>query len=321
MRVQKQSFVGDEVDRALQREQMYLVEQKPRRRVGMHGHNCIELSYITEGEVVHTLDGRQTLLRAGDYVIVDYGSVHAYDTPAQSDGYANIDCLFFPEILDPALAGAKSLRAVLEHYLIHFSPEAMLENPARMVFHDTDGRIRALLSRMEAELSGAEAGYGEMLRCYLAELLLLTVRKIAAEPGIGRGEISMYVSRYVAKHYAEPLTLSQIAARMGYSLPYVSQKFREESGISFMEYLQKYRVMRACRLLMSSRAPLAQIAESVGYADVKFFAGLLRRYTGLCSGDLRRGHADYTRRDEPAHAQQPRRERERNNHNQEEQTT
>ena len=75
---------------------------------------------------------------------------------------------------------------------------------------------------------------------------------------------------------------------MNYSLPYISKRFKDDTGITFVKYLQNYRVMQGCRLLTSSRRSLAEIAEKVGYKDVKFFSSLVKKMTGLSPADFRR---------------------------------
>jgi len=272
------------------REKLLIMEQLGQRTVGMHDHSFLELTYILRGTVEHTLDGQTTVLQEGDYLIVDYGSRHSYQAISQN-GYDNLDCLFVPELLDPILKGTKSLRTLLEHYLLHFNMQALVQNPAHMVFHDHSGRILELLRRMQEESEKREAGYTELLRCYLIEILLLTMRHLEDAPAAATGpDISAFLTAYVAEHYMEPLTLQALAARLNYSLPYVSKRFKEDTGVSFVHYLQNYRVMQGCRLLTSSRRTLAEITEMVGYRDVKFFSALVKRMTGLSPADFRRQH-------------------------------
>ena len=165
----------------LERDACVLWEHRGVRDVDVHSHEFLELSYILNGSVEHTLDGTTEILRAGDYLIVDYGSCHSY-VGNEGGRFDNIDCLFLPALLDPALEGTKSLRAVLEHYLLHFDPMALVQNPAHMVFHDHSGRILELLRRMQEESEKREAGYTELLRCYLIEILLLTMRHLEDAP-------------------------------------------------------------------------------------------------------------------------------------------
>lgn len=291
MLLQEKEFQWDRILPILSAEKIYLTTHIGQRNVSMHDHSFLELTYILRGSAEHTLDGQTTTLREGDYLIVDYGSRHAYRS-VESGGYDNLDCLFLPELLDPILKGTKSLRTLLEHYLLHFNMQALVQNPAHVVFHDETGRIRELLCRIEEEIKQWQAGYTELIRCYLIEILLFTMRQLddAAAAATGQ-DFSAFLTAYVAEHYMEPLTLQSLADRLNYSLPYISKRFKEDVGVSFVRYLQNYRVMQGCRLLTSSRHSLAQITEMVGYHDVKFFSELVKRMTGLSPSDFRRQHA------------------------------
>ena len=288
MSVEQKKLRLDKILPVLEKEKIVMKWNERMRSVAEHDHSFLELTYIFSGEVEHTLNGQITHLVPGDYLIVDHGSIHSYKTLSK-DGYDNLDCLFRPELLDPSLKGFSTLRSVLEHYLLHFNIQALTQNPARMVFHDENGRIKEILCRMDEEAREKEAGYTELLRCYLIEILLLTMRKLDDAQALATGQdISAFLSLYVAEHYMEELTLCDLAARLNYSLPYVSKRFKEDTGVNFVRYLQNYRVMQGCRLLVSSDRTLSEIAEMVGYHDVKFFSGLIKRETGLSPSEYRR---------------------------------
>ena len=273
----------------LKKDKFYIITHRKYKEVPMHSHSFLELSYIIGGTIEHNLDGQITTLSPGDYLIVDYGSKHSYKS-LDGTNIENIDCLFLPELLDPILKGTKSLRMLLEHYLLHFNTQAFLENPARIVFHDETGRILEILTRMEAEFSKKEAGYPELLRCYLIEILILTIRKLEDAEALATGQdISAFLTAYVAEHYMEEkLTLCDLAERLRYSLPYVSKRFKDDTGVNFVRYLQNYRVTQGCRLLISSDHTVPEVAEMVGYRDVKFFSQLVKRETGLSPSEYRK---------------------------------
>ena len=265
-----------------------ILQRHTMRETGAHDHCFLELTYILRGPVEHTRDGKSEILESGDYFIVDYGSTHSYRALGGGT-FENLDCLFLPELLDPVLRGTKSLRSCLEHYLLRFQMRALVKNPAHLTFHDEGGTVRDLLRKMEREAATAAPGYLEFLRCYLLEILLHTMRKIEGAENARSGEgISAYISRYVEEHYREEISLAALAEAMHYSLPYVSRRFREETGVSFVRYLQSFRVMQGCRLLASGDRTLAEISEAVGYSDVKFFSSLVRRETGLSPSDFRK---------------------------------
>jgi hypothetical protein len=96
----------------LKRDKIMLESHVDQKSVSMHNHAFLELTYVQKGTVEHILDGQKTVLREGDYFIVDYGSRHCYRT-IDGKGFDNLDCLFLPELLDPFLKGAESLRVIL----------------------------------------------------------------------------------------------------------------------------------------------------------------------------------------------------------------
>ena len=163
---EKKEFHWDSIAAHLDAEKFLLVPHVGQKSVSMHDHFFLELTYILDGTAEHNLDGQVTTLRAGDYLIVDYGSRHSYRALSEG-GYDNLDCLFLPELVDPVLKGTKNLRTLLEHYILYFNIGALVQNPAHMVFHDEDGRILALLESIRNEQKHHRAGYTELVRCYL----------------------------------------------------------------------------------------------------------------------------------------------------------
>jgi AraC-like DNA-binding protein/quercetin dioxygenase-like cupin family protein len=269
-------------------EKVRVISHPNLRSVAAHSHLFFELTYILRGSVEHTVDGKVNRLSAGDYFLVDYGSVHAYRT-AKGESFENLDCLFLPELLDPSLKGRESLSELFEHYLLNFNLQVLSQNPAQMVFHDEDGSILKLLRCIGREEEGRAAGYTEMIRCYLIEILLLTLRRLEnATAASGAQKVSSYLCAWVSKHYMDEVSVTELAAQMNYSVPYVSRRFKEEMGMTFVRYLQDYRVKQAARLLLAGKTPVSQVAEQVGYRDVKFFSRVFKTYTGHSPAAFRR---------------------------------
>ena len=277
---------------ALNEKKFYVLHHPCLKSVSAHSHLFFELTYVLNGTVEHTIDGRTGILQAGDYFLVDYGSIHAYRTP-DNTSFSNVDCLFLPELLDPSLKGKESLRDVFEHYLVNFNMHVLERNPSQMVFHDQDGKILKLLELIQREASNQLPGYIEMIRCYLVEVLLLTIRDIKdASIAFGTQKLSTYLTGYVSKHYAEQISLTKLSLQMNYSLPYVSKCFKEEIGISFVEYLQNFRMKQACRLLLSTNKNMPEISEQIGYRDVKYFSQVFKSIIGVPPASFRRLHKE-----------------------------
>lgn len=256
-----------------------------KRSVRPHNHNFLELAYVAEGCAEHIIGGRRMLISKGNYFIVDYNTVHSYRS-IDDKPLVIINCLFKPRLLDNSLLYCRSFAALLQHYLIKVDARHLRIDPSNTLFEDADGKILGYLRALQSEYTEKSTGFLEMMRSVFVEMMIATVRKIAPV-GEQRGLIAE-LTDYVARHYAEPLSLSAFATAKGYSLPYLSARFKREVGMGFREYLVRVRIEQACRLLANTDKKVLEIASDVGYSDANFFYNAFRRITGQAPRDFRR---------------------------------
>lgn len=74
---------------------------------------------------------------------------------------------------------------------------------------------------------------------------------------------------------------------VGMSSNYFSSFFKQETGETFVERLTTIRVDKAKSLMMNAQLRLYEIAEMVGYADVKYFSRLFKRNVGVTPAEYR----------------------------------
>lgn len=251
-----------------------------------HDHHFFELAYVTGGSAEHTLNGKRGSLKAGDYFIMDYGSIHRYENCRE---FKLINCLFLPEVIDETLCGCRSLEALLQGCLIRYYRMAIGTVWSDRIFHDGDGRVGQLLLGMVEEYREKRLGSEEIFRCRLTEILILTLRTLV-QPQSSRPESEVVIKllRYVDASYKEKLTLKDFCDRQHYSLSYVSRRFKQETGMTFREYLQKVRVEKCCELLAGSDMTVGEAAEAVGYEDMQFFHEVFRKYLHMTPAEYRR---------------------------------
>lgn len=94
--------------------------------------------------------------------------------------------------------------------------------------------------------------------------------------------------QYIAAHYAEAITLEQVAEQVGFNPSYFSTLFKKETGQTFSEYLQHVRIDKAKEMLRETDWPVARVCEEVGYADLKYFTGVFKKATGIKPGEFRK---------------------------------
>ncbi len=95
---------------------------------------------------------------------------------------------------------------------------------------------------------------------------------------------------YIKQHYAEKITLEEVAERFGYNRTYVSTFFKKNCGISFYDYLTMIRLSESIERLGDMDVSLTQTALESGFPDLKTFNRLFRENFGQLPADYRAEH-------------------------------
>lgn len=82
--------------------------------------------------------------------------------------------------------------------------------------------------------------------------------------------------------YSTRLTLNDISEQCQMSCTYLNVKFKDETGYTFNDYLNRYRIQKAVDLLRENQYKIYEIAEMVGFSDYKYFIKVFKKYIG-CS--------------------------------------
>ncbi len=86
---------------------------------------------------------------------------------------------------------------------------------------------------------------------------------------------------YIEKHYADNITLDDLAQAVNISKSYLSMMFKQETGVNFIAYLTKYRLERAKELIIGSNLKIYEIAEKVGFSSPYYFSKVFKDETGM----------------------------------------
>ncbi|MFC0211699.1 response regulator [Paenibacillus chartarius] len=93
--------------------------------------------------------------------------------------------------------------------------------------------------------------------------------------------------QYIRTRFHEELSLEKVASVVFLNPVYFSQLFKQKTGQGFKEYVIQLRLERAKQLLLDPRLKLADIAERIGYADMKHFTQVFRRKYGVTPTEYR----------------------------------
>ena len=90
------------------------------------------------------------------------------------------------------------------------------------------------------------------------------------------------------QHYQEALRLEDVSSAVGFNATYFSTLFKKETGQNFMDYLTELRIGRAKELLCGEEMSVQDVAEQVGYRDLKYFSRLFKKLTGVSPSDYKK---------------------------------
>jgi transcriptional regulator GlxA family with amidase domain len=90
------------------------------------------------------------------------------------------------------------------------------------------------------------------------------------------------------EHYAERLTLEQLAQTCNFSRSEFCRIFKRFTGRTPFSYLQHLRVRRSLSLLQDRTLSVTEVAERTGFTGASYYAEIFRRYMNLSPLQYRR---------------------------------
>lgn len=92
---------------------------------------------------------------------------------------------------------------------------------------------------------------------------------------------------FIRTHYAEDITLQSIAKEIFVTPNYLGRIFREQTGYKLGDWLNKYRVTQAKRLLDDPDLKTYEVASKVGFNSYKYFSVCFLKHAGCSARDYR----------------------------------
>ena len=92
---------------------------------------------------------------------------------------------------------------------------------------------------------------------------------------------------FINENYAAPLSMRDVAATFYLNASYFCKLFKEETGMTFTNYLMRTRVDNAKRLLSDNSMKLYDVAAAVGYTNVQYFSTVFKDMEGITPSQYR----------------------------------
>ncbi|MCR2807904.1 response regulator [Paenibacillus soyae] len=128
----------------------------------------------------------------------------------------------------------------------------------------------------------------EEARSWLEELCGQVIRDLARRRSDASHTQMMEAIAYIHEHYSRAeLTLGEVCQHVYLSLSYFSSLFKQQTGLTFVEYLTKHRLAKARELLLATSLKTYEISERVGYQDPQYFSVIFKRHFGMSPKEFR----------------------------------
>ncbi|MEU3340263.1 AraC family transcriptional regulator [Streptomyces sp. NPDC006668] len=192
------------------------------------------------------------------------------------------------------LCGAYLLDESRPHPLLQELPE-LIHLPARQ---GQRAELRSAIELLNGELKQPREGSDAIVRALLDMLLLYILRtwhdaesshhKSAGWAAALRDPATASALQAIHADPSRQWTVGELAAHAGVSRPALARRFTALLGRPPLSYLTWWRMTIAARLLRESDAPLATVANNVGYTSEFAFANAFKRAHGTAPGRYRR---------------------------------
>lgn len=192
-----------------------------------------------------------------------------------------------------------AIRGIIEETLDDFAPVCTFQDNYDNVvalcgsaggerWLDSLPRIRAKAANAEVQtlilaqktMSGGPDAVPEAYESLIAEIAFQSENSA----------IVQRVHAYLEENYFRgDLSLEQTSSAMKLSAGYLSRVLKQQSGLSFIDYLTRLRVAKAAQLMIDPAVKIYEVAESVGFSSQHYFSRAFKRVFGIPPVDYRKG--------------------------------
>ncbi len=224
-----------------------------------HIHNVYEVLRVTRGQSVAVIDGTEYRLCEGECLAVFPLQYHSY----RVDKDSHIEIYVFSP-----------------HFIAEFEELAAGRKPRDPRF---DGSALPPSPTEIGNILGLKAFFYTLCRELVTRVTLDEREVDTANPSV-LDRLFLFVDR----HYDGDCSLSAAAAHLTYDYTYLSKLFKARTGMTYGEYVNRFRVGKATHDLVGSDKSVSEIAFAAGFDSIRTFNWEFKRIFGTTPREYRK---------------------------------
>lgn len=257
----------------------YVDHTHPQYEMTLHWHIEYELIHILEGTFRIQLDGRDLTLHKGDLCFIADGVLHGGEPE---------NCIYECIVFDMNMLRNRNyaydpfIRKIVHHHVLiqtHFDPNVDTSHAdvCYSLFHIS----KQIFSALREKYDGYQLMTASSLLLFFATIEKEGYYSEEINPSIRDHKRTAQLKaalELIESSYQDPLTLDDLSRAAGMSAKYFCRFFQQMTHRTPIDYLNYYRIERACYQLNSGEFTLLEVAYNCGYSDYSYFIKTFKRY-------------------------------------------
>lgn len=250
-----------------------------------HFHSWYEMTYLADGQRNFFIKDTKYTVQKGDLVFIAPSDIHrSFD--ANPSEYEKIELCFDP-------AWVARAQAIAPDFALQFP----FDQEVRILRLGPEEQeyVESIFFKMIYEMKRQPSGYTYEVTMLLTQLLMFSTRQYQLPAShqpltLPAADNITKMIRYINDNYTERLYLDELAAIFHFNPSYLSHRFKEVTGISFIDYVNSVRVKEAQKLLVRSATPVTDVAMQCGFTNLTHFGRVFKDMTGSTPTAYRKNH-------------------------------
>lgn len=248
----------------------YVDKSHPAYHAPVHWHRSTEIVRVINGELKMYLNGKEIIAKPDDIVFINQEVLH---------GFFPQDCVY--EIIDFDADEILLRTSLCKNALQIFTNSHVNILP----FHPTENAVLCHITNQLFTFASSESGENDLLILgALFELLGTIYAKhhyTENYKSSSNSKLFKPLLEFIDKSYMKPMTLADMAQVSGMSISHFAALFHDFFRQTPIDYLNSYRIERACLFLINSDLPVTEVAYRCGFNDSAYFAKVFKKYKNI----------------------------------------
>lgn len=259
----------------------YDLDIRPLTRFVEHRHADIEFNYCIRGSRSVIIDKKMHEIRQGELSVIAPGVSHE-----------------FPYSEDPnrlVLTGVMGSAFLKKHFAAFLNPDFRSTIIDLNAKGERNEKLKASLDTIAEHLSSSTSKSSLLITGELYKICSYLIDSVVPTSSVGGafdpgpdGLASIDGAlQLIYYDYKKPVTVDEAALVTGYGKSYFCKLFKNTTGMTFHEALNRKRIELACGFLSDTSLSVSEIAEEVGFTETKSFCRVFKSRIGTTPGAYR----------------------------------